>query len=119
MQIECHDVIIRHVKTYPTYAEDGSLRAFEVATRYSRVFRLLKNCDGVTDARRIWFQDARIAFNFRKSPFVALEPFGDNSRLWIGPVEPDLSTVDVAPLLAVFAAHESWLERVCDRISAR
>jgi hypothetical protein len=44
--------------------------------------------EGVTDVKRTWFNEDRIKFLFHGEPFVVNEPFGDNSRYWIGPVEP-------------------------------
>jgi len=57
----------------------------------------------VTDARRQWFNDDRIVFKFYGREVVVHEPFGDNSRYWVGPQDPDASSDnDITPLHEAF-----------------
>ena len=66
--------------------------AFEVATGWSALRftlgRILESVPGVTEVRRggNWFSsdENRAYFLFHGVPFVVWEPFGDNSRYWIG-----------------------------------
>lgn len=39
-----------------------------------------------------------------------VEPFGDNSRYWIGPVAEDFTT-DITEVMAVFERHQPGLWR--------
>ena len=66
--------------------------AFEIETIYmSRrsIAQLLKSLDGVTDVELVGHlgsrSDVRLKFNFHQVKYLVIEPFGDNSRYWIGP----------------------------------
>ena len=91
--------------TYPIRNQDGSLRGFEI-TSWGSTFglvRLLRAVPGVTDVRRQWFNDDRVVFNFHGREAVVHEPFGDNSRYWIGLQDPDGSPdIDITPLHEAF-----------------
>lgn len=91
------------MKTYPIINDDGSLRGFEIAVPLSHrpIYRALRSVEGVTDIRRTWFNEDRIKFKFNGEPFIVWEPYGDNSRYWIGPSEP-LSEQDISPIHVAF-----------------
>ena len=63
--------------------------------------RLLESVEGVTNVRRNWFNDDRFSFCFLGRACVVNEPWGDNSRYWIGPanLEPPL---DIRPVHEAF-----------------
>ena len=47
----------------------------------------------------------RAYFHFHGVPFVVWEPFGDNSRYWIGPANQDAQPPDLGPLIRAFEEH--------------
>jgi len=80
------------MKTYPIAKEDAPLFAFEIDHVYlSRraIVRLLNTVEGVTEVqlggRFGSSDDIRIEFKCHGHDYVVMEPFGDNSRYWIGP----------------------------------
>jgi hypothetical protein len=50
---------------------------------------VLTSVQGVSDFKRVRSGDDRFAFLYLGRSCVVHEPFGDNSRYWIGPVEKD------------------------------
>ena len=50
---------------------------------------------------------------------VVHEPFGDNSRYWIGPAFPERSAIDMRPIQQAFAGSENVLQRILEGIGAR
>ena len=83
------------MRTYPIRSAGGVLYAFEVDAQLlgRRLARVLRQIEGVTDVRpRRWWigsPDIRIRFRYRGREYVVWEPFGDNSRWWIGPDDDD------------------------------
>ena len=59
------------------------------------------------DVRRLFSlsNDVHIKFKFHEKEFVVWEPFGDNSRYWIGP-EDKQSHVDIKGLVSVFEEYK-------------
>lgn len=97
------------MRTFPHYREDGFLVAFEVTSAwlvFSPILRILASVPGVTDVRRVWFQDDRATFRFLGLPASVNEPWGDSSRYWIGLqnrlANPD---VDISPLHEAFVRY--------------
>jgi hypothetical protein len=84
--------------------------AFEVDSGWSAfrftLGRLLQSVPGVTDVRRggNWFSsdENRAYFLFHGVPFVVWEPFGDNSRYWIGPADTGVPPQNIGPLMQAF-----------------
>ena len=70
--------------------------------------RTLESVDGVTDVRlktELFSKDEnRAYFIFHGVPFVVWEPFGDNSRYWIGPADQSTPPPDLGPLMRAFSA---------------
>ncbi len=81
------------MKTYPHVRSDGTVASFEVSNAFpwslGFMRRLLTSVEGVSGYKRQWFNDDRFAFVYCGRPCVVNEPFGDNSRYWIGPTEKD------------------------------
>jgi hypothetical protein len=83
------------METYPVLSEEGRrTAAFEFENIYiglGAVARLLVEVEGVTNVRpRKMFakvSDVHIEFTYLGCPYVVWEPWGDNSRYWIGPEE--------------------------------
>ena len=102
------------VKTYPLrHDEDGQQFGFEIDNIFvsiGTVVSLLQAVDGVSDIRRrrpfSGSSDYRIEFEYFGNPFVVLEPFGDNSRYWIVPVEPKQTPADISVIEKVFIEYQ-------------
>ena len=83
------------MRTYPVVTKEGTRSpAFEIENAYispASVAMLLAEVKGVTDVqRRKMFaksSDVHIEFKYLGQPYIVWEPYGDNSRYWIGPKE--------------------------------
>ena len=93
------------MKTYPIVTEEGVVKAFEISNAYpwslGAMRKVLESVDGVTGYRKNWFNDDRFSFVFLQRACIVNEPWGDNSRYWIGPVEME-------PLLDMGPVHEAF-----------
>lgn len=72
--------------------QSGALRAIEIdymLIDIRQLRKLLATSPHVShlSARRPFSRvgDVRLRFQYKGDPYVVTEPFGDNSRLWIGP----------------------------------
>jgi hypothetical protein len=81
------------MRTYPLYDKSGAMFAFEVdnwVVSPRRLSHLVRSGLGavVTQGPRGFFsrEDWRLRFLYAGVEFEVWEPFGDNSRYWIGPV---------------------------------
>jgi hypothetical protein len=94
------------MRTYPHRRDDGTVAYFEIsnAIPWSLGFmrRVLTSVQGATDFRRIRFSDDRYAFRYSGRECVVHEPFGDNSRYWVGPVEKE-PPIDMAAVQDAFS----------------
>jgi hypothetical protein len=92
------------MRTYPHHRADGSIAYFEVSNAFpwslGPMRRVLQSVTGVSDYRRNWRNEHRFSFTYHDRKCVVWEPWGDNSRYWIGPeaMEPpfDMSPIDEA-----------------------
>ena len=93
------------MKTYPHIREDGTISYFEISNAFpwswGFIRRVLASVQGVTDFKRVRSSDDRFAFVYLGRSCVVNEPFGDNSRYLIGPVEND-QPIDMTPIIDVF-----------------
>jgi hypothetical protein len=93
------------MKTYPHHLADGSISYFEISNSFpwslGAMRRILHSVPDVTDYSRNWFKDDRFSFTYRDRKCIVWEPWGDNSRYWIGPLhkEPPL---DMSPVHEAF-----------------
>ena len=84
---------------YDLHAEDGSLRAFEVENillSRRRACKIVESITGATIVRRTRiFRDTDdfCEFTLDGFNFIIEEPFGDNSRYWVGSKDAAGSTV--------------------------
>lgn len=101
------------MKTYPIFRPDGSLRGFEITSSwftFRPMLKLLRSVPGVTDVRRNWFKDDRVTFKFHGKAAVVNEPWGDNSRYWVGLEDPDASIdLDIASIHEAFRRYRGFL----------
>jgi hypothetical protein len=87
------DLLPINMKIYPVIAANGTNSdAFEIENAYisiRSIAKLLNQINDVTSVRSKKLfssaSDIHIEFNYRDQPYVVWEPFGDNSRYWIGP----------------------------------
>jgi hypothetical protein len=104
------------MKTYPIHLPNGTLHAFEITSSWVTfwpLFKILRSVKGVTDVRRNWFNDDRVTFKFYGKQAVVNEPWGDNSRYWIGLLDADAaSEIDINPLHEAFKHYRGLLKMV-------
>jgi hypothetical protein len=107
------------MKTYPIKDEAGYPFAVEVDVALSGVrnlARTISTVEGVSDVavRKPFARsgDVRATFRYRGEEFAVVEPFGDNSRYWIGPVGQTPHR-DISPIESQLGAFQpSVLRRV-------
>jgi hypothetical protein len=103
------------MNTYPILRPDGSMLAFEMTSSwvtFGPLFRILRSVQGVTHVRRNYFHDDRLSFLYFGEACVVNEPWGDNSRYWVGPREAETSSLDFAPINRAFEARENAFARL-------
>ena len=101
------------MKTYPILQPNGTLRGFEITSTwltFRPLLKILRSVQGVTDVRRNWFNDDRVTFKFHGKAAVVNEPWGDNSRYWVGLADPaaDLD-IDIAPIHEAFKGYRGFM----------
>jgi len=106
------------METFPVSKEGGRQTAFQIDNVYvSRraVARLLGKLSGVTDVHprgRFGSSDeVRVEFKYLGRDYLVWEPFGDNSRYWIGPKNPENGAVDIAGLESAFKQYRAPFHR--------
>jgi hypothetical protein len=81
------------MRTFPIKDDAGHVFAFEIRAQLFgwRLARCLRDIPGVSDVRprRWWVGDpeVHIRFQYQGREYVVWEPWGDNSRWWIGPAD--------------------------------
>jgi hypothetical protein len=98
------------MKTYPMLEEGGTIRSFEISSGWlsaAPIMRLLEAVPGVVDVRRdrSTANDYWVTFSYNGVPCAVEEPWGDNSRLWIGPVDSASRRTDMKPIHDQFLAY--------------
>lgn len=103
------------MRTYELHRDDGYFLAFEVENVYIRpkkVGEILSAVEGVTDVivrkSSRESRDVLVHFKYLGTEYIVWEPFGDNSRYWIGPeqAEGQSSDIDIVPLARAFHDYE-------------
>ena len=93
------------MKTYPHIREDGTTSYFEISNAFpwslGFMRRVLTSVQGVSEFKRVKSDDDRFAFVYLGRRCVVNEPFGDNSRYWIGPVD-NARPIDMTPVRDAF-----------------
>ena len=109
-------VRVQPMKTFEIHSDDeGYFVAFEIENAYVRpktVAEILTSVDGVTDMAvgksSGESRDIRVTFNYLGIEYIVWEPYGDNSRYWIGPKQTDgqMLDTDIAPLANAFREYQ-------------
>lgn len=93
------------MQTHPIMGDLGTMFAVEVENAYIRPRRLAELLRGVAGVSSVHLRrpfrgvgDVHVTFEYRCRPFIVLEPFGDNSRYWIGPDDATAEKVDVSAI---------------------
>jgi hypothetical protein len=79
------------VRTYPLRDESGRFYAFEIGNAWvspRSIAKLLKSTLRATVSSRkngLGRDDVRLRFSYGGDDYEVYEPFGDNSRYWVGP----------------------------------
>ncbi|BBM00126.1 hypothetical protein [Microbulbifer sp. GL-2] len=88
------------MKMYPTYIENNRLYSFEIENLFCgrrKATRIVEGIQGVTITKRpkrwfSWFrEDIFCEFELDGVKFQIDEPFGENSRYWIGSLQKENS----------------------------
>lgn len=101
------------MKTYPLKRSDGQIFAFEIPACglwTGSLARLLQRAPGVTNVRRIWSDMDRLSFEVNGELFLVWEPWGDNSRYWVGPADTAVASGNAAALEAHLRQAPAWFE---------
>lgn len=106
------------MKTYPLLSDGGIPFSFEIENAYisrREAARLIQSHELVTNVKlRSRFgssDDIRVRFNYAGENFVVWEPYGDNSRYWVGPEELKQPLIDISDLKKVFDAYRPSMLR--------
>lgn len=107
------------MRTYEVPDQDGRLVGFEVDNVLigpAQSAALLRGVAGVSavEQRKLFsrFSDVHVRFEYHGVPYVVCEPFGDNSRYWIGPTNPQgAPQAQIAALRAEFERYAPALWR--------
>jgi hypothetical protein len=107
------------MQTFPVMvADDSSSRAFEIDNAYISIRQtaaILSNIEGVREvvcAKSLRFgREVHINFLFNEHACVVWEPYGDNSRYWIGPENTDRTAQSIGLIEDAFKKHQSSIWR--------
>lgn len=103
------------MRTYPLYNDQGKLVAFEVSSLLSRRLarRVAASIPGARIVSSKLREDQFCEFEIAGAKFAIEEPFGDNSRFWVGPVN-ELAIDAVERVQTHFANNRSgiWAVRL-------
>ncbi|MCC5867637.1 MAG: hypothetical protein JJU27_03915, partial [Gammaproteobacteria bacterium] len=113
--------IVRPMRTHPILREDGSMLAFEIGNTFitlAVISKILYTVRGVSSVRPGGADD-RLVFEFEGESCVVNEPFGDNSRYWIGPAFPERSNLDARQLQQAFERHTGTIRRFMNAMFRR
>lgn len=114
-----NDRYLPHMKTFPVQSADSNSKVgFEIENAYAsprEVARILSEIAGVSDIQRVgsWFSgsDIRLRFHYQKDSYVVVEPFGDNSRYFIGPESQQLTSDQIEQVETAFRSYKPSIPR--------
>ncbi len=101
------------MKTYPLKDDDNGFQfGFEIDNIYiglNKIVTILSYIEGVSNIKRRRLFDFsnknHIKFNYLGSKFAVCEPYGDNSRYWIAPLDKINSQIDVSDIEDAFKKY--------------
>ena len=103
-------MVVVPMRTFPLRDDAGRIFAFEIPAQLFgwRLAKRLLAIPGISDGRpRRWGvgpPDVHIRFRYRGQECVVWEPYGDNSRWWIGPDDETAPHVPLDELERAIAA---------------
>jgi hypothetical protein len=96
------------MQTHPSKRPDGSVSRFEVSNAIpwslGPMRRVLTSVAGVSDVHRSRTGDDRWTFSYLGHKCLVHEPWGDNSRYWVMPADPD-AAIDLGPVHDAFCSY--------------
>lgn len=113
------------MKIFPSkFSSDENLVAFEIENIYASRSQILKILSSIPNVDNIQPRnlltnndDILIRFEFKDIPFLVWEPYGDNSRYWIGPEDPSTFKDDISSIADAFRLHiPSMVRRIAGYI---
>jgi len=81
------------MKTYPRLSDCGDYLGFEISNTFISLRCIISilqtklNIQNIRKQKLFDFSENRINFIYKNKEYVVWEPFGDNSRYWIGLLE--------------------------------
>lgn len=104
--------------------EDDQPIAFEIEKVYvgpRTIASLLKQVEGIADVQKEGFggllREIHVRFKYQGHDYVVWEPYGDNSRYWIGPDNPDECRKSIRPIEEVFKRYQpSFFQKILGAI---
>lgn len=117
--VVAHDSSIAIMETYPILSEDKARSsAFQVENAYiavSTIVQLLQQVEDVTEVqprkKLSGSSELHVEFKYLGQPYIVWEPFGDNSRYWIGPKDGVEAGGDSTAIEQVFKRYRPPLYR--------
>ena len=108
------------MKTYPQRRPDGSVHSFEISnflvTR-QRIRAILRAVPAVADVELARDCEDRLRFRFHERPCLVTEPYGDNSRYWIGIENADDPLgLDLGPVERAFIENKGVITKLLGRV---
>jgi hypothetical protein len=101
------------MNTYEITDKDGTAFAFENENVYitpRKIAKLFTSTGGVTKVRIRKLLDSgnenRLEFEYLGGNFVVWEPYGDNSRYWIGPKDAKERLPQIAAIERIFEKYK-------------
>jgi hypothetical protein len=98
--------------TYPITDKDRTIFATEIDNVYVTLGVIARILEGITEVssvrKRKTFSsssDTHLTFLFRGRPFIVVEPYGDNSRYWIGPEDTDREHLEISAIDEAFKRY--------------
>ena len=114
------------MKIYPLEDKNGCKIGFEIESSYislRKIVEILSTVDKVSkiQTRRLFERSngKHIEFEFEGEWFVVMEPFGDNSRYWIGPKDKPKISINLSDIENAFEEYSPSiiLEIIGDLVS--
>ncbi|WP_152521700.1 hypothetical protein [Marinimicrobium sp. LS-A18] len=89
------------MKTFLLNGDEGQLIGFEISNSFlsssgiAKYIRRIKGCEVVGTRRWFSADEVHVHFLFSGKRFIVWEPFGDNSRLWVGPEDGEVTPPEI------------------------